>query len=191
MATAPTVASTSSSTARGHNWVASSGAGAIKAASPLSYSALAVAALQAPHGPTVVQVRKDLPRTFPLHPRFAVAVGGDPGQDGGDHVVAAGPDSLIPALERVLLAVATWQPQTGYTQGMNFVAATLLLQLDEEDAFWVMTAVVGRLYPHFYDGDLSGTQIENSVIGELLAGAVPELHRRLEAAGIPHELFTT
>ena len=106
-------------------------------------------------------------------------------------MVGAGPDSLIPALERVLLAVATWQPQTGYTQGMNYVAATLLLQLEEEDAFWVLTAVIGQLYPHFYDGDLRGTQVENAVIGELLVEAVPELHQRLAAASIPHELFTT
>ena len=42
---------------------------------------------------------------------------------------------------------------------MNYVVALLLLELNEEDSFWVMAAVIDRLYPGIYDGDLSGTQI--------------------------------
>eukprot|EP01052_Picozoa_sp_SAG31_P025525 SAG31_NODE_2241_length_6110_cov_3.386292_3_plen_88_part_00 len=72
-------------------------------------------------------------------------------------------------------------------QGMNFVAASLLLQLGEEEAFWVMTAVIDKLYPKFYDGHLTGTQVENAIIGDLLAERVPGLYRRLQAASIPRE----
>jgi hypothetical protein len=99
-----------------------------------------------------VQVRKDLPRTFPTHPRFEVT--DNPGQDGGDTLTPAAADSLIPSLQRVLLAICARQPETGYTQGMNYVAAILLLELPEADAFWVMVAVIEELYPDFY-GDKS------------------------------------
>ena len=45
-------------------------------------------------------------------------------------------------------------PPMATTQGMNYVAGVLLLELPEADAFWVMAAVIEELYPDFY-GDKS------------------------------------
>eukprot|EP01052_Picozoa_sp_SAG31_P025524 SAG31_NODE_2241_length_6110_cov_3.386292_2_plen_151_part_00 len=90
-----------------------SGAASIKQTCSIPYESFVAAGLRSDQT-IVTQVRKDLPRTFPLHPRFAVSA--NPGQDGSIAVVGADSDSLIGALERVLLALCAWQPQTGYTQ---------------------------------------------------------------------------
>ena len=47
-------------------------------------------------------------------------------------------DSLVPQLIGVLAAVCARSPKRGYTQGMNFVAAVLLLYMPEEQAFWTL-----------------------------------------------------
>jgi hypothetical protein len=47
------------------------------------------------------------------------------------------PDTFQAALRRVLVAYSWRNQQVGYAQSMNFVAGTLLIFLDEEEAFWV------------------------------------------------------
>jgi hypothetical protein len=42
-------------------------------------------------------------------------------------------------LIRILTAIANYMPDLGYVQGMNFIAASLLLILcNEEDTFYLM-----------------------------------------------------
>ena len=68
----------------------------------------------------VEQIDKDINRTFP------------------GHAVIAAPDGQA-ALRRMLRAYCAGRnPHTGYCQGMNFVAAMLLLVMrSEQDAFWM------------------------------------------------------
>lgn len=68
---------------------------------------------------------QDLPRTFPHN----VWVASPAGQT---------------ALRRVLLAFSMHKPAVGYCQSMNYIAAMLLLVLNklEEDAFWVLVALI-------------------------------------------------
>ncbi len=44
-------------------------------------------------------------------------------------------------------------------QGLNFVAGTLLLFLDEEDAFWCLCAALGDILRGYYDVDMMGMQV--------------------------------
>jgi hypothetical protein len=67
--------------------------------------------------------------------------------------------SLIPALERVLMALVVRMPSIGYTQGMNYVLGVLLMELSEEDSFWVMASIVDDHFAEFYSASLSGTQV--------------------------------
>lgn len=48
------------------------------------------------------------------------------------------------ALRRVLLAFSVHQPQVGYCQSMNYLAAMLLLALEqaEENAFWILVCLI-------------------------------------------------
>eukprot|EP00959_Pyramimonas_sp_CCMP1952_P390092 8175004-Pyramimonas_sp.AAC.1 len=45
-------------------------------------------------------------------------------------------------LFRVLVAFSRHRPQVGYCQSMNFVAAFLLLVMEEEAAFWTLVTLV-------------------------------------------------
>ena len=87
--------------------------------------------------------------------------------------------SLVEPLVNVLMAVVADTPSVGYTQGLNFVAAVILLAgVSEEDTFWCVVAVVEELFPNFYSDTLSGTKIENAIIGTLLKQQLPRLSSR-------------
>eukprot|EP01025_Chloroclados_australasicus_P047531 TRINITY_DN5338_c0_g2_i8.p1 TRINITY_DN5338_c0_g2~~TRINITY_DN5338_c0_g2_i8.p1 ORF type:complete len:666 (-),score=64.73 TRINITY_DN5338_c0_g2_i8:1222-3219(-) len=71
------------------------------------------------------QIIKDLGRTFPGHVYYQLRSG--PGQR---------------SLYNVLKAYSIYNRQLGYTQGMGFIAALLLLYMCEEDAFWTLVALL-------------------------------------------------
>eukprot|EP00800_Vazella_pourtalesii_P021749 TRINITY_DN8209_c0_g1_i1.p1 TRINITY_DN8209_c0_g1~~TRINITY_DN8209_c0_g1_i1.p1 ORF type:complete len:764 (-),score=186.48 TRINITY_DN8209_c0_g1_i1:11-2302(-) len=59
----------------------------------------------------------------------------------------------IKKLKRVLLAFSYHNPRIGYCQGINRIAAILLLLLDEFDAFLGMVAIIDVLMPKDYYTD--------------------------------------
>lgn len=48
----------------------------------------------------------------------------------------------LTSLRRVLRAFCWRNPALGYTQSLNFVAATLLIFMPEEEAFWTLVTIV-------------------------------------------------
>ena len=50
-------------------------------------------------------------------------------------------------LQRILVAFSMHMPSIGYCQGMNYLAAMLLLVLkaDEVNAFWVLVSLLGEV----------------------------------------------
>lgn len=73
----------------------------------------------------LVQIDLDIHRTMPTNIFFG---GGGPG---------------VPKLRRVLAAYSWHSPEIGYCQGMNNLAATLLLtHASEEEAFWVLVCII-------------------------------------------------
>jgi len=174
------------SMSRGEMWVRGSGARLLREAAPVDFAALVA---EGPSEEDRVQILKDLPRTFPEHPFFAVDV--DPGKDGGDTLRCSHPDSLIESLQRVLTALVV-RTAGGYTQGLNFIAAVILLAgVSEEDTFWCVVAIVEELFPNFYSDNLSGTKTENAILNALLKQQLPRLAAHLAELSIPLELFST
>jgi hypothetical protein len=49
---------------------------------------------------------------------------------------------VLSSMRRVLCAFASFQPDVGYVQGMNFIVVALLRVLDEPSAFWLLTHIV-------------------------------------------------
>ena len=72
------------------------------------------------------KIRVDLNRSFPHHDLF---------QEG-----AKGQDML----GRVLRAYSCKDEEIGYCQGMNFVTGVLLMEMDEERAFWTLYAMLNN-----------------------------------------------
>ena len=75
-------------------------------------------------------------------------------------------------LERVLCSWAVYDAEIGYVQAMNLVASTLLLLLDgdEESAFWVLVTLLRQLPPQFYSRaplQLVGFWVEVEVLVQL------------------------
>ncbi|KAG5490768.1 hypothetical protein JKF63_00890 [Porcisia hertigi] len=74
-------------------------------------------------------IERDLDRTFPTHRLFS---SGGLGQ--GQQM-----------LRSILHAYANYDPSVGYCQGMGFLAATLILQVEEEEsAFWAFVALMNN-----------------------------------------------
>ncbi|OWK03746.1 SGSM3 [Cervus elaphus hippelaphus] len=110
------------------------------------------------------QIEKDLLRTMPSNACFA-------------HVSGVG----VPRLRRVLRALAWLYPEIGYCQGTGMVAACLLLFLEEDDAFWMMCAIVEDLLPaSYFSTTLLGVQTDQRVLRHLIVQYLPRLDRLLQ-----------
>lgn len=113
------------------------------------------------HMEWLAQVDKDLRRTFPGHRAMR--------QEG------------LASLRRVLAAYAARNPAVGYCQGLNFVAATFLLFLPEESAFWCLCAVVEQVLPGYFSSELEAPALDARILGQLLRGFFPATAAHLEA----------
>ncbi|XP_078162900.1 uncharacterized protein LOC144558068 isoform X2 [Carex rostrata] len=72
-----------------------------------------------------LEIIRDISRTFPSHVFFQQRHG--PGQR---------------SLYNVLKAYSVYDREVGYVQGMGFLAGLLLLYMSEEDAFWLLVALL-------------------------------------------------
>ncbi|XP_028346465.1 small G protein signaling modulator 3 isoform X3 [Physeter macrocephalus] len=120
------------------------------------------------------QIEKDLLRTMPSNACFA-------------HVSSVG----VPRLRRVLRALAWLYPEIGYCQGTGMVAACLLLFLEEEDAFWMMCAIIEDLLPaSYFSTTLLGVQTDQRLLRHLIVQYLPRLDRLLQEHDIELSLIT-
>uniref|UniRef100_A0A8D0PRD6 Small G protein signaling modulator 3 n=1 Tax=Sus scrofa TaxID=9823 RepID=A0A8D0PRD6_PIG len=120
------------------------------------------------------QIEKDLLRTMPSNACFASesSVG-------------------VPRLRRVLRALAWLYPEIGYCQGTGMVAACLLLFLEEEDAFWMMCAIIEDLLPaSYFSTTLLGVQTDQRVLRHLIVQYLPRLDKLLQEHDIELSLIT-
>ncbi|XP_050661789.1 small G protein signaling modulator 3 isoform X2 [Macaca thibetana thibetana] len=120
------------------------------------------------------QIEKDLLRTMPSNACFASM-----GSIG------------VPRLRRVLRALAWLYPEIGYCQGTGMVAACLLLFLEEEDAFWMMCAIIEDLLPaSYFSTTLLGVQTDQRVLRHLIVQYLPRLDKLLQEHDIELSLIT-
>ncbi|KIY43819.1 TBC-domain-containing protein [Fistulina hepatica ATCC 64428] len=117
----------------------------------------------------VAEIEKDVGRTMPLNIFF-----------GGD---GAG----VNKLRRVLTAYSRRvNPIVGYCQGMNLVTSTLLLvYADEEEAFWVLAALIERILPEsFFAPSLLPSRACPMVLLDYVRDQIPKLYTHLEGLSV-------
>ena len=150
---------------------------------------------------------KDYTRTFPAHPYFAPAESRLPTPDTpmtSREIEEAA--SLLPelpylaAMRRVLTVFAHAHPAISYCQGINYVAAALLIyattgteEVDEEAeelAFDLMCALLPSL-PDYHGANLLGFQVDTCVLRHLLKLRAPALHAKLVDADLPLDMVVT
>ncbi|CAM8993955.1 unnamed protein product [Rhodiola kirilowii] len=144
-------------------WFSLSGAAKKKDMVPESYYSDLTKAVEGKVTPATKQIDHDLPRTFPGHPWLDTSEG---------HA----------ALRRVLVGYSFRDSEVGYCQGLNFVAAILLLVMKtEEDAFWMLAVLLEDvLVSDCYSHNLTGCHVEQRVFKDLLAKKCPRIATHLE-----------
>ncbi|KAH9606145.1 hypothetical protein KSS87_006881 [Heliosperma pusillum] len=117
---------------------------------------------------------EDLPRTFPGHTWLDTTEGHG-------------------ALRRVLVGYSFRDSYVGYCQGLNYVAALLLLVMKtEEEAFWMLAVLLEDVLVHdCYTNNLSGCHVEQRVFKDLLVKKCPGIASHLEALEFDVSLVAT
>ncbi|KAI9082410.1 hypothetical protein K1719_035833 [Acacia pycnantha] len=155
-------------------WFALSGAAKKKSTVPESYYDDLTKAVEGKVTAATRQIDHDLPRTFPGHPWLDTTEG---------HA----------ALRRVLVGYSFRDSDVGYCQGLNYVAALLLLVMKtEEDAFWMMAVLLENvLVNDCYTNNLSGCHVEQRVFKDLLVKKFPRIAAHLDALEFDVSLVAT
>ncbi|KAJ4980330.1 hypothetical protein NE237_031167 [Protea cynaroides] len=155
-------------------WLSVSGAAKKRSTVPESYYEDLINAVDGKVTPATLQIDHDLPRTFPGHPWLDTPEG---------HA----------ALRRVLVGYSFRDSCVGYCQGLNYVAALLLLVMKtEEEAFWMLAVLLENvLVNDCYTDNLSGCHVEQRVFNDLLAKTCPRIAAHLDALGFDVSLVAT
>ncbi|XP_037622980.1 TBC1 domain family member 2B [Sebastes umbrosus] len=124
--------------------------------------------------PASKQIELDLLRTLPNNKHYSSPSAGG-----------------IQKLRNVLMAFSWRNPDIGYCQGLNRLAAIALLYLDQEDAFWCLIAIVEVFMPRdYYTKTLLGSQVDQRVFKDLMSEKLPRLHAHFEQYKVDFSLIT-
>nr|XP_054589361.1 TBC1 domain family member 8B isoform X1 [Nothobranchius furzeri] len=118
------------------------------------------------------QIALDLQRSFPTHRSLM----------GDDPEAIEGQAKLF----RVLIAFAKYNPRVGYSQGMSYIAAVLLMHLGEEEAFWALTALLNKpkYLNELFELDISKGHLQVKVFEQFLKHRKPRLFKHMDSAGV-------
>lgn len=98
----------------------------------------------------------------------------------------------VQKLNEVLLAYSRRNPDVGYCQGMNLIAANLLLIMPSaEEAFWVLACIIEKILPSgYYDHSLLASRADQQVLRSYVAEVLPRLSTHFDDLGIALETMT-
>lgn len=117
------------------------------------------------------EIDRDVPRSMPGHPFFKMK-------------------AALDSLRNVLYAYSIRAPAISYCQGMNIVAAQLLLYMPEEEAFWTLAAICEEISPDYYTKQLLGSVVDQSVFADLVAKYAPIVNNHFTTIGLPLEVIS-
>jgi hypothetical protein len=121
---------------------------------------------------TVALVHLDLPRTFPALSIF---------QDGGP---------CHGQLASVLEAYVCYRPDVGYVQGMSYIAAVLLLNMDEYHAFTCFANLLNNpCYMSFYSMNMDELRKYMDALEHGMSIFIPKVYKHLKELGINPEIY--
>ncbi|KAF8993775.1 rab-GTPase-TBC domain-containing protein [Cyathus striatus] len=149
---------------RGEMWETLSGSIYLRFSNPGYYEEL----LKTHEGRTSIStedIEKDLHRSLPEYAGYQ-------SEDG------------IGRLRRVLQAYSFKNPELGYCQAMNILAAAILIYMSEEQAFWLLEVLCDRLLPGYYAPSMHGTLLDQRVFEALVQRCLPVIHDHFQAVDV-------
>ena len=123
----------------------------------------------------ISDIEKDLHRNFPTHEMF------------GGTYERIGQTELY----RVLKAYSVLNPTDGYCQAMAPIAATLLMHMPSEAAFWCLVAICDKYVPGYYSPGMEAIQLDGDILWGLLKRVSPAAHKHLAKQGVEPILVMT
>lgn len=152
-------------------WTECSGAGSLRV--PGYYDGLVNRSGEDDDPQVVAQIRADITRTLTDNIFFRKGPGVD-------------------KLNEVLLAYSRRNIEVGYCQGMNLVAANLLLIMPSaEDAFWILVSIIENILPRgYYDHSLLASRADQQVLRSYVSEVLPKLSKHFEDLSIDLETMT-
>jgi hypothetical protein len=152
-------------------WTECSGAGSLRV--PGYYESLINHRADDDDPQVVAQIRADITRTLTDNIFFRKGPG-------------------VEKLNEVLLAYSRRNTEVGYCQGMNLVAANLLLVMPSaEDAFWILVSIVENILPRgYYDHSLLASRADQQVLRTYVSEVLPKLSQHFEDLSIDLETMT-
>lgn len=119
-------------------------------------------------------IAADITRTFPGHPKFAKG------------------DQAQMELFRILTAYSLYDPELGYSQGTNFIAATIVLMMPEERAFAVFASLMKRFNLRFlYLNECEGLKRQLHFLSEIVRVKSSKLKAHLDDQMIEPGMYAT
>ncbi|KAK7590201.1 hypothetical protein V9T40_001814 [Parthenolecanium corni] len=121
---------------------------------------------------SVELIRLDISRTFPHLCIF---------QQGGPY---------YDVLHSLLGAYVCYQPEIGYVQGMSFIAAVLLLNMEEIDAFVCFANLLNKpCHKAFYSLDVRKMRVYYSTFTDLLRVNIYDLYKHVTETSLTPDLY--
>ncbi|PWN32506.1 TBC-domain-containing protein [Meira miltonrushii] len=110
----------------------------------------------------------------------------DVGRTMPTNIFFAGDGPGVAKLRRLLVAYSWYNPQCGYCQGMNNLAATLLLtHATEEEAFWVLASLIENILPvDYFTAHLLIAQADQRVLIDFVQELMPKLAGHIDELGV-------
>ena len=110
-------------------------------------------------------MEKDLQRTFPIHKIYKN-------------------EESINSLRIILKRYSVRNKEIGYCQSMNFLGGILLLFLNENDSFWMLSYLIEKICclfdEYFYhQKDILGVKIDGFVFNDIIKEYLPNLYQHL------------
>ncbi|KAL4062363.1 rab-GTPase-TBC domain-containing protein [Scleroderma citrinum] len=149
---------------RGEMWETLSGSIYLRYANPGLYNDV-VKKIKGKNSTSFEDIEKDLHRSLPEYAGYQSEEG-------------------INALRRVLQAYSLKNPEVGYCQAMNILAAAILIYMSEEQAFWLLEVLCDRLLPGYYSPTMHGTLLDQRVFESLVARCLPILHEHFQTVDV-------
>jgi hypothetical protein len=100
--------------------------------------------------------------------------------------------STLQKLYRVLYSYFIYDPQLGYTQGMNLLAGVLIMHTEENIAFWLFVTLLEEYdMREIFDNSHASIKKHSKILNKLIGHYMPDLFEHIHTYDITVDMFSS